>query len=70
MNELKRLRLNAGLSVDELSGATGVPVTTIYNVERGDIRTPRLENLKALAEYFNLPAGDLAAALHETTEAA
>jgi transcriptional regulator with XRE-family HTH domain len=70
MNELKRLRLNAGVSVDALSTATGVPVTTIYNLERGDIRNPRLDNLKALAGYFGIKPGDLAAALHTQPEAA
>lgn len=63
MNELRRLRFNADVDVEELSARTGVPVTTIYNLERGDIKHPRLKTVRPLAEFFDVPAGDLAAAL-------
>lgn len=63
MNELRRLRLNKGITVEELSLATNVPEATIYNVERGDTIQPRMKTLTALAEFFDVQAGDLVAVL-------
>jgi transcriptional regulator with XRE-family HTH domain len=70
VNELKRLRLNRGLSVEELAAETGVAASTIWNIERGDTIGPRLVTLKPLADFLEVPAGDLAAALVAPTEAA
>lgn len=67
MNELRRLRFNAKLDVRELSAKTGVPATTIYNLERGDIAHPRLKTVQPLAEFFEVPVGDLAAKLASST---
>lgn len=69
MNALRRLRFNANVSVEELSAKTGVPTTTIYNLERGDIQHPRLTTIQPLAKFFKVPAGDLAASLSEAVGA-
>lgn len=63
MNELRRLRLNRGLTVEELSDQTKVHSSTIYTIERGETTGPRLSTLMPLAEFFGVPAGDLAASL-------
>ena len=56
-----KLRMDAGLSIRELSERSGVPVSTIGAVERGT-RSPRLEivqricqALKKSLKVFDLP---------------
>jgi transcriptional regulator with XRE-family HTH domain len=59
MNTLRRLRIDKPMTVEELSAETGVKVTTIYNLERGDIKNPRLSTLVPLAEFFKVPPSSL-----------
>ena len=71
MKRLRRLRRDALLSVADLSAATGVPVTTIYNLERGDVTDPRDSTLFPLARHFSVSPDDLLEDLaDEPTEAA
>lgn len=70
MNELQRLRLNANLTVEDLARETGVPITTIYNLESGRVTNPRQATISPLAARLGVPAGDLLAALRSAQAAA
>lgn len=59
LNNLKRCRLDAFLTVDELAVQTGVPATTIRNLESGRVRYPRVATLKPLAERLNVAPSEL-----------
>lgn len=65
MSTLRRLRTNALLTVEKLSEETGVAVTTIYNLERGDIENPRMETLAPLATFFEVDASLLVPSLNK-----
>ena len=70
MSALRRLRLNRLLSVEEVSERTGVPMDTIYNLERGDTANPRLATLRPLAEFFEVEASLLVPSLNQDRDAA
>lgn len=69
MSALKRLRLNSLLTVDALSKETGVKVDTLYAMERGDVNVPRIETLRALAEFFEVEPALFVPALNAKPEA-
>lgn len=56
---LRKLRIDACLSVEEVATATGVPVSTIYNLERRATANPRVQTLGPLAKFFETPASEL-----------
>lgn len=56
---LRKLRIDRCLSVEDLADATGVPGGTIYNLERGSVRNPRIKTLAPLAVFFERNASEL-----------
>jgi transcriptional regulator with XRE-family HTH domain len=55
---IRRFRLRAGLSQEELAEKTGVSVRTISDMERGRRHLPRPETLRLLADGLELSAAD------------
>lgn len=55
---LRQLRKSNELTLDALSAATGIPVSTLSRVETGG-RKPTLELLLALADHYRVPLDDL-----------
>ena len=53
MNRLKELRLERGLTLNDISRDLQIPLNTLSNYERGD-REPKLETWEKLAQYFNV----------------
>ncbi len=50
---VKSLRKAQGLTIQQVAEKSGVPLQTLYKIERGQ-RNPRLETLRKLAEFFNV----------------
>ena len=50
---LKQLRLNSGLSQQELSDELNIGRSTLANYEQGK-REPNFETLEIIADYFNV----------------
>lgn len=46
---LRKLRKNKALTLEELSKKSGVPVSTIHNLENAKYKSPRNENIEKLA---------------------
>lgn len=69
MNELRRLRMNANLTVAGLADVSGVPAPTIHRLERGETLNPQLKTITAIADTLGVPAGDLVAALQQQARA-
>lgn len=57
-NVLKRLRINSGLSQEELGKKLGLAKSTISMYESGT-REPNLETLEAIADLFNVDMNTL-----------
>lgn len=55
---LRRLRLRAGLTQEELAERSGVSVRTIRGLETGHRRNPRLVSVRQLAEALELQPGE------------
>jgi transcriptional regulator with XRE-family HTH domain/tetratricopeptide (TPR) repeat protein len=55
---LRRRRLAAGLTQEELSARSGLSVRSISDLERGRTRRPRRETMRRVADALNLPAAD------------
>ena len=55
---LKKLRKKAGLTQTQLAETVGVSLLTCFRWEKNE-RTPRLEDIKALAQALNVPESDL-----------
>ena len=53
---LRRVRLQAQLTQEELSERSGVSVRTVRNLESGRLKTPRLSSVRALAKGLGLEA--------------
>lgn len=62
-NELRRLRLQANMTLEALAAASGVSVRGIGDLERG-LRQPRRSTLKAIAEGLRLEGAARDAFLH------
>jgi transcriptional regulator with XRE-family HTH domain len=58
-NALRRRREQRGLSVRGLVAASGVNISSIIALERGDILAPQPDTLKALAAALDLSVADL-----------
>lgn len=56
--KLRRLRLNKGLSPEQLGAFVGVSGQTIRNIEAGRV-VPNPRTMFALAEFFELEVTDL-----------
>jgi transcriptional regulator with XRE-family HTH domain/tetratricopeptide (TPR) repeat protein len=55
-SQLRRRRLLAGLTQEELAGKSGLSVRTISDIERGRIERPRRDTLRRIAAAFGAPA--------------
>jgi transcriptional regulator with XRE-family HTH domain len=56
---LRTRREQIGLSARSLEAASGVNISSIVSLERGDILTPQPDTLKALAAALDMPVTDL-----------
>lgn len=56
--KLRELRISRNLSANKMSKETGFSRTSIWAWENGT-RTPRLDTLELLEEYYKLPVGCL-----------
>lgn len=56
---IRRCREQRGLGIRGLEAASGVNVSSIVSLERGDILTPQPDTLKALAAALDVPVSDL-----------
>jgi transcriptional regulator with XRE-family HTH domain len=54
VDELRLVRMSAGLSQQDLAGATGIPRTRIGRIERGKVVEPRAGDLGAIAGALGL----------------
>lgn len=52
-------RIELGWSIRKLASVSGVNVSTVLLLERGDNRTPQGDTLRALARALDIPASDL-----------
>lgn len=57
-DELKKARVNVGLTQVEASAASGIPQTTISSYEKGRT-TPTVKAMKCLAEAYQMRQNDL-----------
>src|SRR5882757_5335792 len=55
---VRRFRLRAGLTQEELAERSGVSTRTIRGLETGDRRNPQLASLRQLADAMDLTPGD------------
>lgn len=55
--QLRRIRLQQGLSISDLAGRTGINRNTITNAENGTVPSPRHQLL--IAQVFDLTPLDL-----------
>jgi transcriptional regulator with XRE-family HTH domain len=56
---LRKRREARGLGVRGLEAASGVNISSIISLERGDILAPQPDTLKALAAALDMPVSDL-----------
>lgn len=59
--ELQRLRVEAGLSVADLTARSNVTSSTIYRLENGERASAQMKTLRALAEALGVEVSDLVA---------
>ena len=55
---LRALRLNLGLSQEEVAHRAGIHVTYLSGIERG-VRNPSLRNIRRVAIALGFPVGEL-----------
>lgn len=56
---IRRVREQRGLGIRGLESASGVNVSSLFSLERGDILAPQPDTLKAIASALRLPVSDL-----------
>lgn len=59
MNRLRQLRTDALLTVEQLAEQTGVPKSTIWNIEAGRVRRPSIRTLERLAQRLGARPSEL-----------
>jgi transcriptional regulator with XRE-family HTH domain len=52
---LKALRLNAGLTLEDLASEANIGFVNYFYLEKGTRNHPRLETLYKLAEFYHVP---------------
>jgi transcriptional regulator with XRE-family HTH domain len=55
--KIKEIRESKNLSLDKLSKLTGIPKTTIYNIEHNNVKAT-FENVLKIAEALNVTVYD------------
>ena len=58
-------RQEEGLSVPQLAAVTGLPLSTIYNFEKGYVNNPSFATVATLASAMQLSLDELVAAQSE-----
>lgn len=58
-SNLKDLRLDAGLTIEELADVTGLGKRTIIAIENDAGANPSIETVKHLLAYFQIPFEEL-----------
>lgn len=58
-SNLKDLRLDAGLTIEELADVTGLGKRTIIAIENDAGANPSIETVKRLLAYFQIPFEEL-----------
>ena len=61
---VRRLRLGADLTLERLSELSGISDRALSDIERGVARGPQCRTVHAIAQAFDLSAGERAAMLH------
>lgn len=59
MTRLEKLRVDALLSRRDLADKTGVNHETIRSLEARRVANPQINTLRALSEFFSVPASEL-----------
>lgn len=59
LKNLKQLRKKKGWTQEKLAQQSGISFHTLIKIERGDIKSPRLETLLKIAKALNLSIDDL-----------
>jgi transcriptional regulator with XRE-family HTH domain len=57
-NKLRSVRLEKGITQEQLAAEVGITVESISNLERG-LYGPKFENLEKIAESLNIPVKEL-----------
>lgn len=58
-DRLRKVRKQQKLTAKQLSEKSGVPVKTIYRIETGEVKDPRLSSLEPLIKTLNCSADEL-----------
>jgi len=58
-DRLRKVRKQQNLTAKQLSEKSGVPVKTIYRIETGEVKDPRLSSLEPLIKALNCSADEL-----------
>ena len=59
LKSLKQLRKKKGWTQEKLAQQSGISFHTLIKIERGDIKSPRLETLLKIAKALDLSIDDL-----------
>lgn len=67
-DELRRLRLKAGLSQEQLAYKAGVTVGVVTKLERGSVDDPQWSTIRKIARILGANLNELATATDEPSE--
>lgn len=59
MRNARRVRLDRGLSVEQVANATGIGFSRIAKFERGEVKEMRYSDMQKLADYYGVSIADL-----------
>ena len=65
---IRKARKEQALSVPQIAASTGLPSSTIYNLERGVTNGSNFRTVALVARTLHLSLDELAAGLYERTE--
>lgn len=57
---IEALAVKRGLHIDQVAGEAGIASATLYRILTGDIRSPRLATVKAIADALKVKLDKLA----------
>lgn len=58
--KIERFAADAGLGIDEVADAAGIATASVYRILTGEIRSPRIATMKALAAALGVKLEKLA----------